>query len=342
MNIGVVFGGKSVEHEISIITAYQVIESLKTASNKVFPLYVSKDNDFYYASYREVNDYKDLDLITNRSKRFSWIKKGILIGFKKIKLDMVILAMHGTYGEDGKMGGILEYYDIPYTGPSNIAGGIAQDKIFMKGLMFSNGIRTLPFYSYEDVNESILPVILKPAHLGSSIGIEIAHTMDEFKEKYNKIKSYDNRILIEKYIDEFREMNCAVRGYDNLEVSKIEEVHKTNDLLSYEDKYEKSIVKKREFVLDNYLITEIKNMSLKLFKEFDLFGVARIDFIVINDIPYVNEINSIPGSLAYYLFDGSMMDHLTYLMKEGMKRYLSEKKKIFSIDKNILSLKSKK
>lgn len=343
MNIAVIFGGKSVEHEISILTAYQVIECLKTASYKVFPIYYTKENIPYLMLKEKVNDYKNLKEVIKKKKRVNFVQEGIKV-YRKTKIDMAFISMHGTFGEDGHMSSLLEMFNIPYVGPNNISAGICQDKIFMKDVLISNGVPSLPYLKYHsnlDLDSLEYPVIIKPSKLGSSIGIEVAMDAQEMKTKINKALKYDKRLLIEKYMPDFREVNCAVRGGLTFEVSNLEEVSKSSFILSYEDKYESKKAKKKKPLINSVEAQKIKNLALDTFKAFSLSGVARIDFMIVKDTIYIEEVNTIPGSFAYYLF-GDLLAHLEFMMKDALRLKKTNDELIFTYDKNILTLSAKK
>lgn len=330
MNVGVFFGGKSVEHEISIITALGAINALKNKYN-VYPVYLDKDNNFYLL---DVNiDINSFNSLKRKKIRFS---KGKI---NKIPLDVAVLCFHGSYGEDGRVSGMLDLYDIVHTGSNTTSLAICQDKIFCKQILKYNKIGVI-----EETED--FPCILKAANLGSSIGIMVVNNGKEFIEALNEVKKYDYRILREEYLENFREMNIAVvTDGINYDFSNIEEVYKNKDILSYEDKYlSKSDLKSNRDIpakIDKKLENEIKEIAMKTCEVLNIRGVIRIDFLIKEQI-YVNEINSIPGSLSYYLWDTKYLELLEKVIKIALMESYKEEKLIKNFETDILKIREKK
>lgn len=328
MQVGVFFGGKSVEHEISIITALGVIKELKN-KYKVYPVYLDKDNEFYLLDENiRVNDF-------GKAKKIVFSKGKI----NKISLDVAVLCFHGSYGEDGRVSGLLDIYDIPHTGSNTASLSICQDKIFTKQLLKYNKINVI-----EETED--FPCILKASNLGSSIGIKVVKDSKEFIEAISEVKQYDYRILREEYISNFREVNIGViTDGINYEFSNIEEVFKNKEILSFEDKYlSKSDLKTNRDIpakIDKLLEQEIKEIAKKACDVLNIRGVIRIDFLI-KDKVYVNEINSIPGSLSYYLWDMKYIDLLEKIMKIALIEKSREDKLTKSFKTNILKINEKK
>lgn len=385
-NIGVFFGGKSVEHEVSIISAMQVINALNRDKYEVIPIYISKDNKFYYTKNKEnVSYFKDLEKIKSESIEvyFTHSNSSILVHSVKsllkkevAKIDIAFPVVHGLNVEDGTLQGFLEMYNIPYVGPDVSASSVGMNKILFKKVLESSDIPVIEYVDvnlydfeeepnniYEKIKEKLgLPVILKPANLGSSIGIEIVKEEKEFREKMEKVFLFTDKILVEKCVTNLREINCSVLGDSrNIEVSILEEPVKADEILSFNDKYMSngskkcgqklegmaSLSRKIPANLDARKENEIYELSKKVFKLIGCEGVSRIDYIIDEekDLLYVNEINTIPGSLSYYLWEkkGISFDELCdRLIKIAIGRSERRKKIVYSHDVNILNMSGKK
>lgn len=343
-----IYGGKSVEHDISIITALQTLRDIDKFYN-VIPIYIGRNGVWQTAeNLSDTSIYSDFE---NKAKKLRYVtiisgkpyiayrKNGKYSKFQVV--DFALLCMHGRFGEDGGVQGILECSQIPYSSCNIRSSAITMDKILTKDILVSREFPYLPYYAltyYEykkDKDKKIknilsklkFPLILKPANLGSSIGIKICRTKEELIEGIEYCSKFDNRILIEKYLEDFEEYNCAAIFINGeIKVSDVNKVTKKDDIFSFKDKYLDDKVKEQENV-DKKLILKIKNLTEKLYSTFDCFGVVRVDYIYDKKTSkvYVNELNSIPGSLAFYLFkDLSFKDLTTCLIEEGLQRAMKE------------------
>lgn len=385
LNVAVFFGGQSCEHEISCITANQALKALDKDKYEVIPIYVAKNNDLYTGEKLfELKNYYNLDLLCSSLNKICLYKdnnKAYLkpingLFSKALPIDVAFLAMHGTGGEDGTLQGFLELLDIPYTSSNVLGSAIGQDKVIMKQVLEYEKLPILPwFYVYsKTINEDIkeitqkadkigYPLIVKPANLGSSIGIEVVHNQKELAKKLKLCAAYDNKLVVEKMVTNLKEVNISVMGNTNdFKLSAIEEVMKNDELLSFKDKYESSNGKKGPSKLKTpsgskgmastsrqipAKLTKkqedsIKDIASKAFKALNASGVVRIDYIIDKDNSkvYINEINSIPGSLAFYLWKevGIEFDkECDKLIENAIKIYYEKKKMIRSFDTNILS-----
>ena len=245
------------------------------------------------------------------------------------KIDVAAIAMHGMHGEDGTLQGLMELADIPYTSAGVTGSSAGMDKILSKAAFKGLGIPCLDCIyfersEYEADEKQIIekvekafayPVIVKPANLGSSIGIKKAHNQKELKEALALAASYDRRILVEPAIDALKEINCAVLGNGaQAMASLLEQPLTKGEILDFADKYlpenggskgMKSLDRILPAQLPQQQEEEIKKYALEIFKGFDMKGVVRIDFMIdeANDKVYANEVNTIPGSFAFYLFE---------------------------------------
>ena len=344
INIGVFFGGKSVEHEVSIISAMQVINALNKEKYDVIPIYISKDNKLYYTKDMvDVSYFKDLEKVKNESTEIYFTHKNSTIFVYSVKsilkkeiakIDVAFPVVHGLNVEDGTLQGFLEMYNIPYVGPDVSASAVGMNKILFKKVLEASNIPVIEYidvnlYDYEKNSDNIfsnikeklgLPVILKPANLGSSIGIEIVKEESEFKEKIEKVFLFTDKILVERCVTKLREINCSVIGDEkSIDVSLLEEPVRIDEILSFKDKYMSatnkkcspklegmvSLSRKIPANLDKKIESEIYNLSKKVFRTIGCSGVSRIDYIIDEEDNklYVNEINTIPGSLSFYLWE---------------------------------------
>lgn len=379
--IGVLFGGKSVEHEISIISALQAMENIDRNKYDVLPIYISKDNKFYSdVSFFNMDTFKDLNKATNPSFEV-YLEKGnnnVVVKrargnvFKKniiAELDLLFLIVHGTNVEDGTLSGFANLFDVPVIGPSVLSGAVGQDKAVMKDILKANNInQTKYFWVYDDVDLDTVdqkinqelggyPVILKPASLGSSVGINVVMDKASLADKLADSFAFDKKVVVEEYIEEFREVNVSLRGnYKDILVSNIEEVRKQDAILSYEDKYMNnakrskssgmaSLARQIPADLADNLVQEIHKMAKDAFLALNVEGLIRLDFMIVNDIVYLNEVNNIPGSLSFYLWEDDKykyQDLINDLVDNAVKIYFDKKQKTYTIDTNVLMIKGNK
>ena len=261
IKLGVLFGGMSVEHEVSIITALQAIKKIDEVKYEVVPIYIAKDGKWYTGKMlMDIDLYSDLDLLKRYAKEVVlYNKDGHFVlqnknGFLKRVVDEIDYAfpiMHGTSGEDGALQGYLETIGIPYAESNVYASVVGQDKIFMKQIFESSHVNVVKYKWFfdtdytsnpdkiiKDIEKLGYPVIVKPATLGSSVGIMVAHNELELKEAILDAIKYDNKILVEEMVKNLKEVNISVLGNaEHQELSVIEEVGSGTELLTYEDKY---------------------------------------------------------------------------------------------------------
>lgn len=391
LRVGVFFGGKSTEHEISCISANQAINALDTNKYEVVPIYISKTGEFYtgealfdLANYSAI--VADPDSTLTRCciyREGSDVRVTPLRGlFKKEHfIDVAFPIVHGTNVEDGSLAGFLQMLDIPYTSCDPLGGAVGQDKAVMKAIFKSEDIPMVDYFvvngsdfdeNYKTylakANKIKFPLIAKPANLGSSIGVEVIKSADEFKEKINECIKYDFKVVVEKMITNLKEVNISVMGsVDNCKYSEIEEV--TNGFLDYDKKYKggtkgskklgskssklgaskgmASTVRKVPADLTATQRKCIQENAIKAFKSLNAHGCVRIDFMIDKKTKkvYCNEINTIPGSLAFYLWKEVGVDfsqECDELIKGALNRYAKRSKKTYSFDTNILDGYAKK
>lgn len=385
LKIGVIFGGKSVEHEISIITANQAITSLNKEKYDIVPIYISKKGKMYTGEdLLELSEFRDMEKLEKKCEEIVLVNNGSKADVLRVKnklfgnnvvdsIDIAFPIMHGTNGEDGSIQGFLEILGIPYIGPDVLASSIGMDKIMMRRILKEQNISSLDyvaFYSldyikdekkYIDQIESEIgyPVIVKAGNLGSSVGIKKAKNTNELIEAIEFAMEFTDRIMVERAIEKLKEVNCSVMGdMINATASICEEPVGSDEILSYTDKYVGNSKTKgagtkskgmatleRKVPAD---ITEeqkdiIQEIAVKTFKILGCNGVSRIDFMI--DLEkgniYVNEINTIPGALSFYLWEAtgkSFEKELDELVDLAFKRERERQNRTYSYDKNILSL----
>ena len=332
LNIGVIFGGKSVEHEISIISAIEAMGYADENKYKIVPIYIDKDNTWYTGEHlKNIINFRDIDLVKRYAKKVALVKMDRSFVLQKLGMfkknlcviDIVVPIGHGAYLEDGSLQGYLNMLGVPYAGPSVLGAALGQDKVIQKELLKVNNIPVVNytwFYNYELSDKKLVqerlsklkfPVFIKPSSLGSSIGIEIAEDEKDFFKKVKNTIKYDKKILVEEKVNDVKEINISVLGnYKKVEVSEIEEINSNDDFYSFKEKYINNFSKTQEKdkktkpIISKEMIEDMKEYAINTFKALDGNGVARIDFLI-NDKTkkiYVNEINTIPGSLSSYLW----------------------------------------
>ena len=349
-NTLVFFGGKSAEHDISVITGIQLLENIDRTLYNVFPIYIHSDVTFLYGKNLEkIENYQNLNRKQVKKAIFFPNDKNLYIktrfGLKKIcTCDVAILCCHGLNGEDGTLQGLLELSDIPYTSSGVLSSSVSMDKVVMKRMFESLCLpvvqwQYLNVFEIENKKNSVkkeieervsklnFPIIVKPANLGSSIGINFCNNLKETINAVNIAKEYDDKIILEEAVKPLKEINCSCLGDETtVYASELEEPISFKDFLTFDEKYltEKSskiktdqnqkvknkketsrIERKFPAELSLEITEKIKNFSKIIFKEFCCKGVVRIDYLVnekTNEV-FVNEINSIPGSMSYYLWE---------------------------------------
>lgn len=372
--VGVFFGGRSTEHEISIISANQAICAFNPDKYDIVPIYISKEGHWYTGrELLTLSNYRDIPSLLKKVQEVYMrpvygdfnlysVKKPIFGSDIVTRLDVAVPVLHGTNVEDGKFEGVLETIGIPYAGCSTLASANGMDKITMKLILRADGVPVVDYVWFTDQQwlteremlvtriegELGYPVIVKPADLGSSIGIGAAHDRDQLIEKIDNAARFSGRIIVEHMVTALREINCSVLGdADSYETSVLEEPIKADEILSYGDKYMGGgmhAAKKRipaELPAD--MADECRRLAGETFRILGCHGVSRVDLIIDDDKKkvYVNEINTIPGSLSYYLWEAGglsfeqLMDRLVRL---ALKRRRDSESKTISFAQNIFAL----
>lgn len=342
-NLVVIFGGKSVEHDISIITGLQIMQNIHPIYNLI-PVYITREGEWWTGDkLQDAGFYENFETSKLKKCYFTTNDKKIKIkhklGVREYEIDCALLALHGTNGEDGSIQGLLEMCGIPYTSASVLGSAVCMDKAISKAVMKSVNINTLPYYSFlykqflanrKEIVRMIkikcgFPVIVKPCRLGSSVGISKCKTENELNSAIEFASHFDNKIIVEKAMEDFKEVNIACLGVeDKIECSVLEQIESDGDIFNFDEKYIKpKHSRKVDVKLDDAVIRTIQKYAKKAFVAFDCAGVVRMDFFIDkNNKVWLNEINTIPGSLAFYLWKdkkisfGQLISKLIVLAKE--------------------------
>ncbi|MGI6265184.1 MAG: D-alanine--D-alanine ligase family protein [Acutalibacteraceae bacterium] len=378
--VGVMFGGRSVEHEVSIISGLQAFAALDRDKYDPVPIYITKDNRFFTgASMGNIETFKTADPLAEATRVLPVSADGgvelIRYPGKRFgsnlveRIDVVVPVVHGTNVEDGTLMGMLEMLGVPYAGCDLTSSALGMDKFHMKSVLRQAGLPVLPALAFSGKEYALdpdgalqkiegeigYPVIVKPVNLGSSVGISKAGDRDALQTALDTAFGYASRVLVEKAVAHLREINCAVLGdADEAIASVCEEPIGSDEILSYKDKYMsggKSADKTGEGMsslkrrcpadIPDELRDTVQDLAVRTFRALGCAGVSRIDFL--NDREsgelYVNEINTIPGSLSFYLWEAAglpfdqLMDRLVEL---AFKRQRQRDALTFSYDVNLL------
>ncbi len=379
IKLGVIFGGETVEHEVSIISALQALQNLNKDKYDIIPLYISKNRTWYtgdkltnietFKNFENNEKYVTPVTLYKKDNKFYLQNTAGLIRKDITDIDIVLPIVHGNNVEDGSLAGYLDTIGIPYVGPHVLGAALGQDKVTMKQVMKTENIPVVDFIwffdsEYLDNKENILkdikklgyPVVVKPATLGSSVGITFVKSEKEVEEAIEEAISYDNKIVVEKAVENLVEVNVSVLGnYESQKVSPLEEVMGLDEILSYSDKYlggsktkgsgSKGMASTNRIIparISEKLTKDIQKTSKKVFKLLNLSGVCRIDYLIDKKTEkfYVNEPNTIPGSLSFYLWKEAGVEYkdlLDEMISIAIKEYKNKSKKTMSFESNILA-----
>lgn len=403
IRLGVLYGGPSVEHEISIISAVQAMSAAEEgAKYEIIPVYISKDGLWYTGpELLKMAAYADLPRLLGKCQQVHMLAdrgahrlvargKGLFAKTQELPLDVILPVMHGAHGEDGCLQGFLELLNIPYAGPGVLAAAVGMDKIMMKNVLAANNLPVLPAIWFmadewfadrsaklQEAEQKLgWPIIVKPANLGSSVGISRAANADELAAALDEAAGFSNRLLLETCLTNLREINCSVLGYGSkIRTSVCEEPLTDNAFLTYQDKYlaggngSKGVKgskgakgakntgslggakgsggmsdARRQVPADLSAeqTAEMQRLAGQAFTALDGCGVARVDLLLDKNTgrSYINEINTIPGSLSFYLWQASGLDFaglIDELVESALWRQRSKDKLTYSYDTNILA-----
>lgn len=405
IKVGVMFGGKSVEHEISIISAIQAIGSMNTEKYDVIPIYITKNNEFYVGpSVGEIENYRNIPQLLKDSTRVILVNDGGLVKLIRYPakrfgssyvdyIDVAFPIVHGTNVEDGTLQGFLTMLDIPYVGCDVVSSAVGMDKYVMKTVLKDNNIPVLDCLcfnakEYDRGNDEVVdaiekrigfPVIVKPVNLGSSIGISKADSREKLYESLDMAFCYADKVLVERAVQNLKEINCSVCGdYEYAEPSECEEPVNSDEILSFADKYlgngssggakggklsgkmggkfggklggsksggsksgMASLKRKIPADITDEQKATIQKYAVDAFKCLGCSGVSRIDFMMDTKSGeiFLNEINTIPGSLSFYLWEPVGVAYSTLLDKMislALKREREQEGITYAFESNVL------
>lgn len=380
-NVAVFFGCRSVEHEVSIISAVQAMRAINREKYDVTPVYVTKDGEMYTGECLfTIKEYHNLDTLLKKCKKVNFVRENsnVLMKFetgglfskpKSVEIDVAFPVVHGTNCEDGTIQGLFEYLGLAYVGCDIISSAVGMDKSVFKDVLKNAGLPVLDCVCFrareymadktvitEKIQKEIgFPLIVKPVNLGSSVGISKVNDQTELDDAIMLALSFADKILVEHAVTALREINCSVLGdADDCQASVCEEPFMNDEILSYEDKYMghskgsgqskgmASLGRKIPADISKEKAEEIRRLACDIFKALGANGVVRIDFILDTetDTVYANEINTIPGSLAFYLWEASGMPYeelCDKLIELAFRRQRNRENITYTIDTNILS-----
>jgi D-alanine-D-alanine ligase len=375
--VGVIFGGRSVEHDVSIVTGHQVMRAFDPERFEIVPIYIDRQGCWYTGEpLRELKNFQN-EVVSLKGVQSAILSPstqhhGLIVNptagrFEKsevLRLDVVFPAIHGSHGEDGTLQGLLEMADIPYVGCGVLASALANDKILAKIALSQQGIPIVEAVSFsrgewleapDRVISHIIhalryPMFIKPATLGSSIGIGKAGDETMLRAHIEVALSFDRRVLVEAAVEKAVEINCAVMGSENvIQASVLEQPVSWDEYLTFEEKYTrggggmKSAERLIPAPLDENLAAKIKGYAIQAFRSIDGRGTARIDFLVKPEQSevYLNEINTMPGSLAFYLWQAQGMparEVVERLVELARDAYAEKRQNSYDYQTNLVQL----
>jgi D-alanine-D-alanine ligase len=379
--VGVIFGGRSVEHDVSVVTGHQVMQAFDPQRYEVVPIYINRDGRWYTGAplldlknfQDDVTSHKDVveTLISPSVQHHGLIinpaPRGMFSRSQIKRLDVVFPAIHGTHGEDGTLQGLLELADIPYVGCGVLASAVANDKALTKQVLRQNGIPVVDGITFtrneweQDpdaiigriTSELTFPIFVKPVTLGSSIGIarvEASQVEDLLQAHIDVAANLDRRLMVESAVSDCVEINCSVLGDDrNLQASVLEQPVSWEQFLTYEEKYlrggegMKSAERLIPAPISPELTKRIQSLAKNAFRAIDGRGIARIDFLIRpeQDEVFLNEINTMPGSLAFYLWQETgitprqVVERLVELAREA---HAQKRRNTYNYQTSLISL----
>lgn len=376
--VGVIFGSRSVEHDVSVVTAQQVMQALRPEKYGVVPIYITRDGrwltgpglrdlkTFQADDVSEMMGIKEM-IISPSTAHHGAITPPIsgLLGRNRVqRLDVVFPVVHGSHGEDGTLQGLLELADLPYVGAGVMASALTRDKVMLKAILANDGfpvVKHMAFTRQEWVSgaEAVLeriektltyPVFVKPASLGSSIGVARAKDAIEARTYINIAANFDRRLLVEEAVQDGIEINCAVMGSTDMKASVLEQPITWQEFLTYEEKYMRSegaagmkgAERKIPAPISDELTQRIQQMAVEAFKAVDGRGLARVDFLVREQAGevFLNEINTIPGSMAFYLWQATGMspsEVVDRLIDLALEAYADKRKTVYNYKTGLLA-----
>lgn len=375
-NVAVLFGGKSPEHEVSIITGVQVIKSIDLNTYNIVPVYVAKDGRWYHSErFFDMGVFKNLETVpfvsqevylpADPNNSYLWgVARSFFGGQFKVKVDVFFPCFHGGSGENGAFQGLFELCEKPYVGSEVLGSALGMDKVVCKDIFRAHNIPTAPHAHYhkrtvEDKTGWVVsdleskfkyPMFVKPANSGSSIGVTKVRDANELKAGLELAAAFSSKVLVEESIENAMEINISVMGNSgaDLSLSACEEVFHSGKFLSYDDKYKSEDGKsqgmasaKRKILtdLDQESLNAIHETAKKVYTCLNCSGLVRVDFLVRGKQIFVIEVNTLPGSMAFYLWKASGLSFCaltTKLIELAEKQFEAKNKNISTLSSNIL------
>lgn len=366
--IAVIFGGRSAEHDVSVITAHvPIIQSLLASGQfNVVPIYIAKDNSWYSEPAMNNLDYFRQPDLEARLARLKKIKLLFNRGLKIVKggwistttkIDIVFPAMHGTFGEDGSLMGLLRLANVPFVGCDLFASAVAMDKVLTKQVLAAEGLSVVPYIWFNkgeiipNIDKLQYPLFIKPVHLGSSIAITKAKNPTELENGIEVAFHYDDKVLIEESVENLTEVTLPIMGNKELQLGAIERPLNKTDFFDFKDKYlsgnkkggNKSAGANSQYSelpakISEQLAEQVRELGKKTYHILGCSGVARIDFLIDNSSGkiYVNEVNTLPGSLYHHNWRsvGVSGVELVIRLVELAEERFQEQQKIASVFKS--------
>ena len=370
LKIGVIFGGNSLEHEISILTAIQAMDNLDEEKYEIIPIYIAKDYTWYAGGLlRHIDSFNNFNLIEKYARKVNLInKKGRFVlqttGIIKKEYNEIHLVMpmvHGAGMEDGTIQGYLQTLGIPYVSNNIYSSVICQDKVFTKEILDYNEIPVIKYVwcfdndYYKDkkaifnkIDKLKYPLIIKPATLGSSIGIQVVNNLEELDTIITEVFKYDRKILIEEKIEDLKELNISVlKTNDKIFTSSIEQIETNLTYREYNDKYKLdnyingNIIRTNPANISEKLENEIIDLAKKATNLLNNTGLCTIDFLYDNNNKklYIDEINNIPTCYSHHLWETANISYrelLTILINDTLKNINKDTRIIKTMDMDIL------
>lgn len=377
LKVGLFFGGRSVEHEVSVVSALQAYEHIDKDKYDVIPVYLSKAGEFFTNhKFLDIKNYKDIQGLLYSSAQVSFGRKGNKAGLlrsgvfgKFIAIDVALPIFHGSFGEDGCVQGIFEMYGIPYVGLDVTGSSVAMDKVISKGLFKELGFNVGKYCWFtrrdwiadsskvlKQIQKDLkFPMFVKPATGGSSIGAGRAKDEDSLQFAIEVASAFSEKIIVEEaFSGGIIEVNCSALGYKDIKASVCEQPVKSEDLLTFSDKYMKggkgakaggmeTLSRIIPAQISKKLTQEIQQATVRIFDGLDGCGVARMDYFVDtkNEKFWINEVNSPPGSLAFYLWEKSGVSYqelLDKLIEMALERSEEKSKTTYVFDSGLLEM----
>lgn len=372
--IAVIFGGQSAEHDVSIITGHTpIIDSLRATDQfEIWPIYIARDGSWYAdQAMNDLNYFKQPDweakvarlkkvqLQFDGGLKISW--PGLLS--KTVKIDLVFPAMHGTFGEDGSLMGLLRLAGVPFAGCDLFASAVAMDKVLTKQVVAAEGLPIVPYVWFtkhdwqenktawlEKIAKLKYPLFVKPVHLGSSIGITKVKQLADLENALEVAFHYDDKVLVEEGVENLIEVTLPIMGNDELQLANIERPLNKTEFFDFNDKYmsggkktggANSQYSELPANIDPKLSEQVTDLGRHTYKTLGCTGIARVDFLIDGESGqvYVNEVNTLPGSLYHHNWKSAGVSNVELVMKLvslAEERFAAQKNITYTFKSDIL------